>query len=211
MILKHAFAMRLDQFLRVSKFISKDDDRPYLQGVRVEKAGSGGGANCIATDGHRLGVLNCPDAVFKHAATWRVPKELKLRPGKKPQPWVVGTLTETNGYISIVERLDEDIAKDALSRIDDCIVRYGNCVVGSVYPNWKKALPVLSSESMTTAFNADYVSSFGRYVNITGCLDNFSPKAITIPDEPEFFGVLMPIRADAKKSIPLWVIGDKEQ
>jgi DNA polymerase III beta subunit, central domain len=207
--MKHAFVMRLDQFLRVSKFISKDETRPYLMGVRIEKPSKGGGANCIATDGHRLGVLNCPDAILNHAATWRVPKELKLRPKKQAQPWVVGSLTESSGYISIVEWCADDTPKDVLIRVEDCSVRYGNCIVAGEYPNWKRLIPEISNTSSTTALNGNYASSFGDYVNITGNGDSFSPKAITIPGEPEFFGILMPMRPDAPKALPKWMVNGK--
>lgn len=205
-----AFAMPLESFIKLKPFISKEETRYYLQGVLVEPHPEG--ALAIATDGHRLGVQFAKDAICNEAKVWRVPAEMKVN--KKSPSWVVGTINDGIARLhlvatSIPKDAQSDTAELASLRTDKSTVSFGNAIVADLtaYPNWRHILPEKHETDAERAFRGEYVKSFGNAVVLRG-RDNSAPHIVET-DDPDFFGVLMPMRMNGSKKA--WVDAIKKE
>ena len=210
-----AFAIRLNAFLRVRPFVSTEELRYYLNGVRIE-ANPDGGAVCVATDGHRMGVCRDADGLVLSPVTVRIFREIAAwKPEYKlfGSPWLVGMMTsETNGFIAIVhpqqDENGEDTAAHAIARVEDCALRVGRAFVDGRYPEWRKVIPTNATSGQARTLNADYVKSFATKKNTTATIVGANPEApqlVCIDGDPDFFGVLMPVRAARGPAIPSWL------
>ena len=201
-----AFAVRLDAALKVRPFISNEETRYYLNGVLVE-ASPNGGATCVATDGHRMGISYDADGFVERSLIVRIPAIIKAEKGLFLRPWLVGMLTDGgNGYIAVVDgkKTDEreDDAQYAIERVEDCTLRIGRSFIDGTYPDWRRVVPEASPTDVTRAFNRKYLTSFGDCVQITGASEA-SPQ-IVMTDDKDFLGILMPTRLD-KRGMPEWL------
>jgi hypothetical protein len=203
------FAVRLNAALRVKPFTSKEETRYYISGVHIS-ASAAGGAVCAATDGHRLGVRHDPQGLCLQEAIVRIPNEIKAPPKLVACPWLVGVSTGNgNGHISVVEArgpADEDTAEAAMQRVEDCVLRIGRAFIDGTFPDWRRVIPAPSEKDAVRAFNGDYVKGFGKYMTLRGTGEG-APHLIQIDAEPEFIGVLMPMRPSdhLAKGLPDWV------
>lgn len=207
-----AFAVRLDAALKVRPFISTDETRYYLQGVHIS-ASPTGGANCAATDGHRLGIaFDCDGLVHKEAIV-RIPAIVKAKKGLLLRPWLVGMMdSPTSGYIAIVDgkKTDEseDVAEYAIARVEECSLRLGRMFIDGTYPDWRGIIPEMKPTDTTRAFNRKYLAGFGDNIQITEASEA-SPH-IVHTDDKNFLGVLMPMRTD-RRVMPEWLSPPQSQ
>lgn len=200
------FAVRLEAAIKARPFISKEETRYYLNGVHIE-ASLEGGAVCVATDGHRLGVAYDADGYVERSTIVQIPSIIKAERGLFLRPWLVGVATENgNGYIAVVEgkKTDErdDDAKYAIERVEECTLRVGRAFIDGNFPDWRRIIPEMKPTDTTRAFNRKYLAAFGDHIQITGA-DGMSPQIIQTEDR-DFIGVLMPMRLD-KRDLPEWV------
>lgn len=201
-----AFAVRLDAALKVRPFISTEETRYYLNGVLIEASPSGG-AHCVATDGHRMGVSYDADGFVDRSMIVRIPSIIKPERGLFLRPWLVGMLTDGgNGYIAVVEgkKTDErdDDARYAIERVEDCSLRVGRSFIDGNYPDWRRVIPEAKPTDPVRAFNKKYLTAFGDYVQFQGG-DEAAPQ-IVLTDDKDFIGVLMPTRPQ-RKGMPEWL------
>jgi hypothetical protein len=198
--LKPAFAVRLLSILKVSPFVFPDDMRPYLSGVRVEPCDKGG-ALCVATDGHRLGVQRDPGGLVLQPATVRLPKLLKAPTAADLKkcargPWLVCMANSSGfGTLSLVDPIraaDSDTADAAIARVEMATIRLGNVLCPDNYPDWRRVVPTATERDVTRSFNPKYIAAFGSNATLTGAGKD-SPHLVCTSDR-DFIGVLMPMR-----------------
>lgn len=209
------FAVRLSAALRVRPFISNEPTRYYLNGVCIDP--SPNGALCVSTDGHRLGVCHDPDGLATATIIVRLPSEIKMPPKSAKlfkSPWLVGIGTGPGkGHISVVEpapKADDDTALNAIQRVDDCTIRIGRAFIDGNFPDWRRVIPKPTDKDTVRGFNGKYVKAFGERMTIRGA-GEAEPHLIEIAGEPEFLGVLMPMRSDSKGKLPDWLETPKAQ
>lgn len=196
---KHIAAVRLDAALRVRPFISTEETRYYLMGAHIEPSETG--AVCVATDGHRAGIRHDKQGLCTEAAIVRLPPLLKRT--KQPK-WLIVTLTAPGkGYISVLPVKIDDTPELAIERVEEAELRLGDAIIDGEFPNWRRIVPPAEPADMTRGFNAKYVASFGERISIRGASDN-APHLVSDTDDPDFIGVLMPMRADAP-TVPSWL------
>jgi hypothetical protein len=193
----HCFAIRLDALLRVRPFISSDYGRYYLQGIFVH-AHAEGGAVCVATDGHKLGVRRDPDGLVNEPQIVRIARELKA-PGKMQHgAWAIMTRTgDRFAHLSLVERLHDpkhDTAENAIARADECYQRFGDVMIDGTFPDYTRVIPAEDKADTVRAFNGTYFKGFGTNLTIRG-RDAGAPHIILDSADSEFLGVLMPMRS----------------
>lgn len=194
--------MPLADFLAVRPFISTEETRYYLAGVRIEA--HEGGAIAVATDGHRLGVQFSPDANSATDGIWICPKSLKLDRRKgSPAQWVVGTINGSKGRLHLIHTKQRDKDTDMAeyvsgfpaAGIDE--MSWGHSLIDGTYPDWRRVLPRASGEDVIRSFNGDYLKSFGQKIVMRGASAS-DPHLIQNDDDPNFIGVAMPVRADLR-------------
>jgi hypothetical protein len=206
------FAVRLSAALRVKPFVSDEPARYYLNGVCIEPAANG--AVCVSTDGHRLGACHDPDGLATEAVIVRLPNEIKMPPkrGLLRSPWLVGIGTGAGkGHISVVEpaaKADEDTALNAIERVEECSIRIGHAFIDGTFPEWRRVIPKPTSKDAIRGFNGKYVKAFGEHMTLRGA-GEAEPHLIEIAGEPEFIGVLMPMRVESKGALPAWLEAPK--
>lgn len=205
-IMKPALAVRLDAVLKVKPFISQNLARYYLNGVRIE-ACSRGGALCVSTDGHRMGVQRDQDGLVLEPLIIRVPGEMKIakRKNGRRSPWLVVMFDGKKGHASIVDpaaRSEDDTAEAAFERIEDCTMRFGNVVIDGTYPDWKRIIPAEKPDALERTFNGKYLKDFGSALSISGA-DAASPHIVQT-DDPGFLGIIMPVRTIGRP-MPDWL------
>lgn len=195
------FAVRLEALLRVRPFISAEATRYYLNGVHVE-AHPEGGAVCVATDGHRMGLRRDQEGLVNEPAICRLPKDLKAPAKTAIGSWAVMTRTGSCfAHLSLVERLhdrDHDMAANAIARIEDCYQRFGDVRIDGTFPDYAKIIPSEAEGDVIRAFNGKYLSGFGEHLTIRGNSE-IAPHTILDHADPEFFGILMPVRTQGGK------------
>ncbi len=201
-----AFAVRLDALLRVKAFISKEETRYYLNGVFVQ-ACPDGGALCVATDGHRMGVRRDPAGIVQQPTIVRIPAELKLpRKGLfNAVPWVVCMSNGSKGHMSLVppmNKVADDTAEAAIANVEDCIMRFGGVVIDGTFPDWQRVMPK-EKKATRVGFNGRYFAGFGQSLEISG-EGQHDPYLIQDESDRDFVGILMPMRTGAG-DIPAWL------
>lgn len=197
----HCFAVRLDALLRVRPFVSPNDMRYYLNGVFVH-AHSEGGAVCVATDGHRLGVRRDTDGLVNEPQIVRLPRELKAPPKSVRGAWAVMTRTgDRYATLSLIERLSDpehDTAENAIARVAECFQKFGDVLIDGTFPDYTQILPAEGDKDTIRGFNGKYLSSFGKALTIRGG-DQGAPHIILDNDDQDFLGVLMPMRTTSDR------------
>jgi hypothetical protein len=196
----HCFAVRLDALLRVRPFISTEMTRYYLGGVFVH-AHDSGGAVCAATDGHRLGVRRDVDGLVNEPQIIRLPKEIKTPVREHARAWAVMTRTgPLFAHLSLVDPIhdrDHDTPENAIARIDDCYQRFGDVLIDGTFPDYTRILPAEAEADVVRGFNAKYLTSFGQSLTIRGGQES-DPHVILDSSDPDFLGVLMPMRISGR-------------
>lgn len=198
-----AFVMPVADFLAAARFISTEETRYYLGGVRVEKHGDG--ALAVATDGHRLGVQFAPTSICEVEGIWTCPKHLKLDKRKgAPQQWIVGRITSDGkrGRLHLVHFTNpgKDINQAELAAeyvetgLDE--MSWGGMLIDGTYPDWRKVLPQASKDDVVRGFNGDYLKTFGRALTLRG--DSHSAPHLVMNGDENFIGVAMPMRTELR-------------
>lgn len=198
-----AFSMPVADFLAAARFISTEETRYYLGGVRVEKHDEG--ALAVATDGHRLGVQFAPTAICEVEGIWLCPKHLKLDKRKgAPQQWIVGRITSDGkkGRLHLVhlKKTSDDVnpAELAAEYVETGLdeVSWGHSLIDGTYPDWRKVLPKAHKDDVVRGFNGDYLKTFGRALTLRG--DSHTSPHLVQNGDDNFLGVAMPMRTELR-------------
>lgn len=205
---KPVFAVRLSAALRVKPFISTEETRYCLMGVAIQPAANG--AICVSTDGHRLGACHDPDGLATEAVIVKLPSQIRMpsMKGLLASPWLVGIGTGGGkGHISVVEpnaKGEEDTALSAIERVEDCSIRIGRAFIDGTFPDWRRVIPKPNEKDIIRGFNAEYFKAFGKHITLRGA-SPADAHLIEIQTEPNFLGVLMPMRVESKGKLPDWL------
>ena len=185
----------------ISLFTSVKDIRYYLNGVLVEL--SPDGARLVATNGHMLAVIRCRgqnggDIAPNEKREYIIPrdafKSIK-KAGRRDAPAV---FLQFEG--------------DTFTIIDGETKTTGKVIDGK-YPDYRRIFsgPINDKPAQ---FNAEYVWAFheaareyGQHIPQVSIGHNGDMSATVNIGEPDFFGVLMPMRShDVQKTPPAWVM-----
>lgn len=179
------------KLLRIaSMFSSKDSIRYYLNGVYVEKADEG--VILVATDGHRLIVINdktgnCGEESKIIRLSKNMILETKKSKGEKKERVV--KISE-DGELSLIHQSD-----------GKKIVTYTDCFIDGTFPKWRSAFKWDIEQPSPSAFNAKYLNDFGRaskelngseFISIKGTENG--PSIVNFYNCDYAFGVIMPVR-----------------
>ena len=207
-------------------FTSDDETNPYLKGVFLEYTEKTNTMLAVATDGHRLAVLNPvgldDETLFYKSggffANFILPsaaiKSVKPPKAKKNETsWAcldtdAGTLSVLNLAIGKPDELAEIIKKEGVT------VKYAP--IYAAYPEWRRVIPPVATEATPTTLNAEYMASFkaitegGRYGALTIHTSNGTAPAIIRSRTETFdaFALLMPMLGrppHEKKAKPAWL------
>jgi len=208
--------------LRLLPFVSNEETRYYLNGVKVEAK------TCVATDCHRLGAISAACTVdldgthFTHAIV-RPLKELVAYAKKaiKLKPDAVIVLTgdskrQTASFVLPIDPKapDKDRSLGLPSFTDDFLI-------DGTFPDWVRALPTSDPATLipvADAFNAKCLGDFalasrqrleypktGTAVHVLS--DSFGSPAWVFTNDADFVGVIMPIRTANPSVRPAWLPG----
>lgn len=166
----------------LSRFCSVDAYRYYLQGIHFNPA-----ENALeATDGHQLGRI-------KNGFT---------SDSELPEGGYI--INFSKNALSILKKLKfeeielEIIAEGRLARFD-CMSDSFTCeIIDGQFPDVNRVFPTNKPEAQSgMSFNADYMKNF-KYGKSKQVIFTFygadAPAGVTVPDLPEFEGLLMPMR-----------------
>lgn len=179
------------KLLRIASMLSdKGSVRYYLGGVYVEKADEG--VILVATDGHRLIVIN--DKTGKcgeESKIIRLSKNIILET-KKSKLEKEERLVEVSEDGELTIRHQPDGKK---------IVTYTDCFIDGTFPKWRSAFKWDIEQPSPSAFNAKYLNDFGRaskelngseFISIKGTENG--PSIVNFYNCDYAFGVIMPVR-----------------
>ena len=192
-------------------FVAKADIRYYLNGVNV-RPHKDGGAIIVATNGHALGAIHDRHAVCEHEVILRF--DVMLRRA------CAGGLADDREVVMIGDRLGV-IDKTG----SEIYIQAGKAEIEGTFPRYEKLIPKVDSlrpgllgtysaavlapvekAALAAAKQSTGTTTFTgmQFFNVNG--DPNLSAVIRLPIEPEFVGVLMPMRDDALKSAtPAWV------
>lgn len=193
----------------VSKFVDKEESRPYLRGVFFEKHPKKG-LTIVATNGYNMGIIYDENGVID------LPPEQNgiVLPISQAMTGIIKkakterVFSYINGVSSIVScDISNHKACATLSK-DHVYIEYVE-PIDSTFPDWQRALPNGEFKPIPRfSFNPKYLSMFEikshEGVSIF-CPDESSPALVKIPSIPEFMGVLMPMRVGGDSLYPEWI------
>lgn len=179
------------KLLRIaSMFSSKGSIRYYLNGVYVEKADEG--VILVATDGHRLIVINDKTGnCGEDGKIIRLSKNIILETKKSK-------LEKEERLVEISEDGELTIRSQPEG---EKIVTYPHGFIDGTFPEWRSAFQWNIEKPSPSAFNAKYLNDFGRvskelngseYISIKGTEDG--PSIVNFYNCDYAFGVIMPVR-----------------
>jgi hypothetical protein len=211
---------------QIANFQSQDPSRYYLQGALIEPCASGTGARLVATNGSVLAIIRAEDGRTNKANIWPLSKELLAACAHKPRDgyarWAVvsGEAGKPN-IIVIVPAKDADQAAETAK--SPAAIEYTAFItaIDGTFPDYLRVLPTKgeNTELANNAYNPDLIAKFGAVakfdaqgekrkhpspIRIFSSSDRLptnqklgeNPATVKITGRPDFFGVLMPMRAD---------------
>lgn len=195
----------------VLPFMAKSDVRYYLNGINV-RPHKDGGAIITATNGHALGAVHDRHAVCEH--------EVILRFDARMQQACAAGLADEREVVMIGDRL-AIIDKTG----QEVYIQAGKPDIEGTFPRYERVIPkvetlqpgLLGTYSASVLAPAEKAAlaaakqngrtiySGMQFFNVNG--DPNGSAVIRLPVEPNFVGVLMPMRDDVLKSAtPAWVV-----
>jgi hypothetical protein len=196
----------------IAPFIGVCDIRYYLRGINVRPHADGGAVIC-ATNGHALGAIHDPDAVCDAEVTLRLdPRMLQSCGARVKESRIIKVM---NGRLVVVEGQAET----------EVYIQAGDPLIdGCTYPRYEKVIPKAErvKPGMLGTYNYGLIALVERaavaaakakrsnryddtaihFFNVgedNGC------GVVRFNAAPEFVGVLMPMRSDARLSfVPSW-------
>ncbi len=192
-------------FAAVAPCASKEKAHYYLCGVHICRAAAGG-LYLVATDGHRMAVGYDEHATMEGDDECVIvgtptPAELKMFTAKTTQAAVITKTRADFGSIS-----DDGF-------MEPCSAFLPGFIDG-IYPDWGRLVPTETYNPPVDAFNAGYLAAFERCGKALGKQrvhvktrqgSPGGPALVTI-GVSNWFGVLMPARAEWEDTVPPFAI-----
>lgn len=201
-----------EYLLLVSKFVSRETHRFYLNGVNIEKHPTKKGVVITATDGHRLASMYDEDGRINGAASAiiAVNQDMAraLRHKKANEFHQRGNVSHVL-YGSNTEDINIDEIGDA-----HLYTAYNKPIEGT-FPDWRRVVPKTFGPVKSMTFNHEYVRGFTSLLpkgekSVTAFFsgDENSPVVFRLGAHGEkFIGVLMPMRGCFHKPLPEFMNG----
>lgn len=187
----------------VAPFISKEKTRYYLGGINIEKHPKGG-IIMTATDGHRLGTIHDKTGSIEGAKS----AIIAIAPALKNYIKGTGKTFYQVGNASYIT-LGEVEQPEAMG--DMVVCACNNAPIDGTFPDWRRVVPKKSSLAATKSISFDhrYVDGFLRALGKNACvtahfIDDTAPTIFRASTEPDFLGVLMPMRSGVEGAFPKW-------
>ena len=177
-------------FRIASMFSGKEPTRYYLKGVHIEKAKEG--VLLVATDGHRLIVINDKEGKCKGNSIIVKTSKHFLDATKKTK-------------LEYKERLI-NVTSDGTATILEsgpvkAIVQYNDFIIDEMFPKWKSAVPWNIKETSPAGYNYKYLNDFGKAAKELTGSDSISIKGteegaaiVRFGNCDYAFGILMPVK-----------------
>lgn len=198
---------------------ARDDIRSYLNGIMIE-AHPSGRAILVATNGHVLGAIHCPDAVEglpieRGAVQIIVPVEI-VRALKRSAKLPRAGVEITGAAPAVAEPGGDYVAPAAMMLRDPCnSIALEFTPIEGRFPEFRRVVPAASSGSEVGFYDPRYVSAFeaaAQELTPSRMVQSFvhqagtNPALVTMPAAPEFIGVIMPMRVDqSAATAPDWI------
>lgn len=181
--------VKKDYIIHLAQMCSVEEERWYLNGIYFETDSN----IMVATDGHRLGFYKQGFALHLDSGYSGMASGYIIKFWKE----TISKLKKLGKKVEYVE-FDIDERFDIKFEGESC----GEIIDGT-FPDWRRVCPQLngadSVEVREIAFNCQYLSSFGRFPHVKFYQGNGIGSQIVmgITDftNPDFVGVLMPIKA----------------
>ena len=178
---------------------SIDETRPLLMHARFEVSSER--ALAIATDGRRIGVLDC---------------DAKLPHGEPPFSVCVMAAELVNMLKAACKTHSETVR--VLISYTEVAIEYDGCTVvlkpdELKYPDWRGALSAPVSAGVCTSFNPELAGDFADCdpVGVTATALGVGSPIYMHGESGRFFGVLMPVRRtdghELAHKVPAWIGG----
>ena len=203
-------AVPLATIRRLEPFVSTEEIRYHLNGVRFESAAEG--PILAATDGHRLGVIHCDDALVNEPGIVRMPGVPKLdRLQRKERQWlVVGKFA--GEMLSLVVSFPGSVKADEVAErttVSKALLIAPRPLIEGDFPDWRRVIPSKIGRK-TASFNPNYLGDFIKAIGaksgaITLYGDSDNEPHLVSTGQSDFIGVQMPMRADGITKLPDWL------
>lgn len=207
-----------DLYRIAAMFQLNEQSRYYLCGVHVESCAAGG-VVLTATDGQRLICVRDENGRADQSGIVALPTEALKACKSKPREQRRVTVAGESATI--------EVSFDAETWAPCAMAQ--NVIVDGAFPDVRRVIPTEIVQDASKAphgwFDGRYVASFaaaagelekqaGRAGKAGVCYcvsDADSPALVLFAAAPHAFGVLMPIRADDRRSPPAWFFPAKSE
>lgn len=194
----------------VSRFISREETRYYLNGICFT-AHPSGGVLMVATDGHTLGAVHDPDGVIELGEKVReliIPVSEDCK--KKMKKMRDGVFYWRKNVTSLLPPHAMHQKPDVLANYNDWhdYMESAEAIDGT-FPDWPRVVPKGACKPVSYFdFKADYLARFEGEMGGVRIYGNApaEPHILKISSIPTFMGVLMPmqIRECGESPYPDW-------
>ena len=185
----------------IKLFAAKKDVRYYLNGLLLELGRHE--SRLVATDGHTLAALRieCDQPAISEPISVIIPNEGLAHVKKK-------------GDVTVSVGGDASDASHHAVTVEYGGVTWSGISVDGKYPNWRTVVPSTLSRELAQ-FNPHYMALFqdaamllrGRLANATFAHNGTNPALVDI-GHGDFFGIIMPLRAEPVFVPPAWATRD---
>lgn len=192
-------------FAACSLAASNEYTRYYLNGISIEE--SGGHIIMVGTDGHRL--FTCRDSASSV---------------EKFAPYIVKTIDNKPLIQACGESKADKLELDHESKQWRTLNEHGATLkmglfelIDGTFPEWRRVIPKITIPKQSS-IQSKYVADFhkaakiiceGRSFTLNFWLDNYAPGIVTLDNNDDFLGVIMPMRGAATErpefTAPSWV------
>jgi DNA polymerase-3 subunit beta len=201
--MKHAIELPKSSLLAISRFAALKDIRYYLQGICFELGATS--SRLIATDGHILGVLRVETGLTPISTPMQfiIPIDAVLRFKPKAR--------SSNTVILHIDT--EDVTRASFEDIGTGET-FSFALIDGRFPDYRRVTPD-STDGTPAVFNPELLMQFGKAARDLGNklplvnigYNGGSPNLVFIPGQPDFVGVIMPVRDSVieNATLPLWI------
>lgn len=197
-------------------FSSNEETRFYLKGVCIEPSPNPGMVLAIATDGHRMAIIEAIGQVDDSRPIISLACLAAVKKAK--QPWLV---VDDAGTVTVLDLFPVEIKSAADIPADFGTMQRQQFPLGLIdgtFPDWRRILPAeLTGGTVQNAnYNSAYIADYAKVslpdsckrgkgqavrivANDAGMRDGkpiLGPAWVFLPSRPDFVGIIMPVNGD---------------